>query len=267
MMLIAICSLKSSPGVTTLATAIAARWPLAQTPILVEADPAGGDLAARFRLGMTPNLVSLAAAARRSRAPDLLGEHAQRLPGGLAIVVGPIGAEQTRAALDAISAEDGPLRRAADDAGTAVIVDCGRMDPDSPALPILRCADAMLLLTRARDDELAHVAQRLPAVPRWTRRPCLVLVGNGHSHHDVSTVLGVPVMTRMPHDAKGAAVLCGQPDRRHGPDRSRIGQAAARIAFLLSGESEVWHRASTIVVVPSGSDAVHPMVSVNGRSS
>jgi MinD-like ATPase involved in chromosome partitioning or flagellar assembly len=62
-MLLAVCSLKGSPGVTTLATALGARWPAGETPILVEADPAGGDLMARFRLNDAPGLVTLAVAA------------------------------------------------------------------------------------------------------------------------------------------------------------------------------------------------------------
>ena len=56
-MLIAVCSLKSSPGVTTLAVALGARWPGPEVPIVVEADPAGGDLLTRFRLSAELTLV------------------------------------------------------------------------------------------------------------------------------------------------------------------------------------------------------------------
>src|SRR5262249_35676958 len=99
LMLVAVCSLKGSPGVTTLATALGARWPGRENPIVVEVDPAGGDLMARFRLPDTPGLVSLAAAARgRGQADqDLVTQHTQLLPGGLRVVLGPVGAEQARA--------------------------------------------------------------------------------------------------------------------------------------------------------------------------
>ena len=234
-MLIAVCSLKSSPGVTTLATAIGARWPGQETPIVVEVDPAGGDLMARFRLPDTPGLVTLAAAARGrgSRDPDLLAQHSQLLPGGLRVVLGPVGAEQARAALSVLAAgASSPFRRAADQPGTTVIADCGRVDPDSLALPIIRTADAMLLVARPHDDELAHIALKLHAAQRWSRKPCFVLVGDGYPTNEVSQALSVPVMGRIPLDPQGAAVLCGQGNGRPGPARSALGRAAARIALL-----------------------------------
>ncbi|AHH98549.1 chromosome partitioning protein [Kutzneria albida] len=233
-MLVAVCSLKGSPGVTTLATALAARWPVHEDPILVEIDPAGGDLMARFRLEESPGLVSLAAAARGrgSHDPSLLAQHAQVLQPGLRVVLGPVGAEQARAALSVLaSSKPSPLRRAADHPGTTVIADCGRVDPDSPTFPIIRDADAMLLVARPRDDELAHVALKLSAAQRWCRMPCFVLVGDGYPTVAVSQVLQVPVLGRLPRDDKGAAVLSGRGNRRHSPARSALGHAAARIAL------------------------------------
>lgn len=233
-MLIAVCSLKGSPGVTTLATALGARWPGQENPIVVEADPAGGDLMARFRMPEAPGLVSLAAAARGrgGSAPNLLAQHTQLLPGGLRVVLGPVGAEQARAALSVLApGASSPMRRAADQAETTVVVDCGRVDPDSPAFPIIRGADAMLLVARPHDDELAHVALKLQAAQRWSAKPCFVLVGDGYPTSEVAQVMGIPVMGRVPRDDKGAAVLCGQGNGRHSPAKSALGRAAAKIAL------------------------------------
>ena len=47
MTLVALASLKSSPGTTTAALALCQVWPRARRVILIEADPAGGDIAAR----------------------------------------------------------------------------------------------------------------------------------------------------------------------------------------------------------------------------
>ncbi|MFE9748254.1 chromosome partitioning protein [Saccharothrix saharensis] len=234
-MLLALCSLKGSPGVTTLAVALAARWPIEEQPILVEADPAGGDLMARFCLHESPGLVSMAAAARRSTDQALLAEHVQVLRGGLQVVVGPVGAEQTRAALSAVD-DSSPLLRFAGLPGRTVIADCGRADPDSPALPIIRGADAMLLLARPLDEELAHVALKLSTAQRWSSRPGFVLIGDGHRTHEVSRALGIPVMAHVPQDDKGAAVLNGKGNGRHGPARSRLGRAAAQLARLIHGQ-------------------------------
>lgn len=234
-MLLAVCSLKGSPGVTTLAVALAARWPVEENPILVEADPAGGDLMARFRLSESPGLVSMAAAARRTADPSLLAEHVQLLPPGLRVVVGPVGTEQARAALGALDGSSA-LRHVVGQPGTVVIADCGRVDPDSPALPMICSADAMLLLAHPRDDELAHVASKLPTAQRWSRRPGFVLVGDGYPTRTVCQALGIPVMAHVPRDDRGAAVLGGQSNARYGPARSPLGRAAARLAQSLHAQ-------------------------------
>ena len=96
-MLVAVLSVKGSPGVTTFAVALAARWPAPYRPVLVEADPSGGDLATRFSLNPTPGLLSLAAAARRSADPAMVWQHAQGLPGGLPLVAAPPDADRARA--------------------------------------------------------------------------------------------------------------------------------------------------------------------------
>lgn len=259
-MLIAVCSLKGSPGVTTLATALGARWPGQENPIVVEADPAGGDLMARFRMPESPGLVSLAAAARgRSGSePNLLAQHTQLLPGGLRVVLGPVGAEQARAALSVLApGTSSPMRRAADQPGTTVIVDCGRVDPDSPAFPIIRGADAMLLVARPHDDELAHVALKLQAAQRWSAKPCFVLVGDGYPTAEVAQVMGIPVMGRVPRDDKGAAVLCGHGNGRHSPAKSTLGRAAAKIALNAFAH---WHATNS-----GGTRAPHLRLAVPGE--
>ena len=66
MALLPLCSVKGAPGVTTAACALGAVWPERRpTPIVVECDPAGGDLAARFGLEVTRGVVSLTVALER----------------------------------------------------------------------------------------------------------------------------------------------------------------------------------------------------------
>jgi hypothetical protein len=229
-MLILVCSVKGSPGVTTLATALGARWPSSERPVVIEADPGGGDLIARWRLAESPGLMSLAVAARRIDDPGLVDQHAQSLPGGLRVVASPVGGDQARGALGVLAgSRSSLLRTAADQPGRTVICDVGRLDSGSAALPLLKVADATLVVARPRDDELAHVAQHLTAIARWTRHPELVLVGEGYSTREVTNVLGIDVLARIPHDPAGAAVLGGQPGQRT-PSRSRLGRAADRLA-------------------------------------
>jgi hypothetical protein len=203
---------------------------------VVEADPAGGDLLTRFRLSSELTLVRLAASTRvrSTSSADQLTYHAQFLPDGLRVVPAPVGAEQTRAALGLLSSgPSSPLCRAGDRTDTVVIADCGRVEPGSPALSIIRSADAMLLLARPRDDELAHVALKLQVAQQWSRRPCFVLVGQGHPASYVSHELRIPVMAHIPHDLKGAEALCGRGGPRNGPRRSLLGRAAAKLALSL----------------------------------
>jgi hypothetical protein len=241
MMLVAVVSVKGSPGATTFSVALAARWPTSARALVVEADPSGGDIGIRFSLTSTPGLVSLAAAARRSDDPDLLWQHAQALPGGLPVVTAPPDADRAAAAVSALSdpsSATGILRAGANAPETVVIVDCGRIDPGSAALPLARSADAMVLLTRAHADDLAHLARRLTAIGRWTPHPAMLLVGDGYSPTEVARELGVQPLGRVPDDPRGAAVLCGRPLRwgRDGPAHSALGQVAHKVAKVLIAE-------------------------------
>jgi hypothetical protein len=80
MTVVAVGSVRSC-GVTTLALGLAATWPTGRQVVLVEADPAGGTLAAASGWPPEPGLVSLAAAARRGGDPGLLWEHCHQLEG------------------------------------------------------------------------------------------------------------------------------------------------------------------------------------------
>jgi len=236
--LVALCSLKGSPGVTTAAVGLAAGWPSGEQPVVVECDPAGGDLLGRYRLETAPGLMSLAAAARHRAELGLVWQHTQRLPGGLPVIVGPAGADQARASLAEITQSGiGLLRQAANRAGTVVIADCGRIASDSPALEVVREADVMLLLACARDDALAHVAVQWHTAARWSHHPCFVLVGAGYPTDEIARELDVDVMARIPEDPKGAAALGGHPGRRSAPARSPLGRAMAAIAELAASRA------------------------------
>ena len=236
-MLVAVCSVKGSPGVTTFCVALAAQWPAQTRCVLLECDPSGGDLATRFSLASSPGLVSLAAAARRGSEPEMLWQHTQELPGGLAVVAAPPGADHALAALTALAPEgSGSVsvpRLAATATGMTVIADCGRADPTSAALPVVRSAQLMLLLSRAHADDLAHLANRMTAVSRWSPRPALLLVGGGYPAAEVSRELDVPVFGRIPEDSAGAAVLRGHRRGQGGLARSALGRAAGDIARAL----------------------------------
>lgn len=235
-MLLCLASVKGSPGVTTTALALAARWPGSWRRVLIEADPAGGDLAARYGLALTPGLVSLAAAARHSIDPDLVFEHAQQLPGGLLVVAGPVRADQAHAALAAVCGADGHagvLGGFTGRGGVVAIVDCGRLDRDPVTAGVIAAADQLLLLARPHADQLAHLAARAAQVAAGPARTRLLLVGPGYPAGEVTGEVGLAVLAHVPHDPRTAAALSGRAARRPRP-RARLARAATRIAAELA---------------------------------
>ncbi|WP_257900980.1 chromosome partitioning protein [Saccharothrix obliqua] len=261
-MLVSVVSLKGSPGVTTFVVALAAVWPVPARVLVVEADPSGGDLGLRFSLSSAPGLVSMAAAARRGGDAGLVWRHAQPLPGGVPVVVAPPDAEQARAALSALAhdptGKPEVLRAVAGEPGVVVIADCGRMDPGSPASPLVRSSDVVVLLSRAHADDLAHLPRRLPAVGRWCPNCVLLLVGEGYGEAEVARELGVAPLGRVPYDPVGAAVLCGRLNRlrRGAPSHSALGRFAYRVATRLAACDR-----------PTASSAQHPHERQGGRAS
>lgn len=175
MTVVAVGSLKGSPGATTAMLALAAVWPVSTPLLLVEADPDGGALAARFGLSTDPGRASAAPGLRRDAADVVLDRHTQTLPGGTPILVGPTSPEQARASLAGCAARLGGALAAS--ATRDAIVDCGRLSVGTPAAPLLAAADTLLVVVRPRLDELAPLTHRLPALAKGGARVGLLLIG------------------------------------------------------------------------------------------
>jgi MinD-like ATPase involved in chromosome partitioning or flagellar assembly len=227
------CSGKSA-GVTTLALATAARWPQPGAALLVEADPAGGDLAARFGLRPAPGLTSAAAAG--GGAGRLPGGHVQQLPGvGVAVLLAAASYLQASAAVR--TADEARLIESAGSAGP-VLVDVGRLDGRSPALPIAARAAVVVLVCAPRWDELAHAAASLEALrAAGDAAPWLVLRGDGAvGAKEIADALDVTVCGVLPEDRAGARVLSGQARPGKGWVRLPLARTARGLAIALDRE-------------------------------
>lgn len=184
MSLIALFSDKGSPGVTTLALALAQSWP---RPVsVVELDPAGGDLAQRLTDGYgrpvldpEPGLLTFAAAARGDATPSL-AEHGQLLPGasGAVVVPGMSAPEQVGAMAGLWGAVVASIAAAAEG---DVIADLGRLHPANPVFTAAAAADVLVGVCTAEPaamlrlrDRMRHVLQTLE--PKPGRRVVVVLV-------------------------------------------------------------------------------------------
>ncbi|MGQ0467999.1 MAG: hypothetical protein ACT4QG_22115 [Sporichthyaceae bacterium] len=255
MTLIAMFSDKGSPGVTTSALALATVWP--RRVAVVELDPAGGDLGLRLTdhaerptLADQPNLLTLAAAARREGAPhaSLVWTHAQPLPASPdASVVTGLSAPEQAAGMGELWPHIADALAAAD--GGDVIADLGRIGHGGPTQPVLEGAGVLVGVVRAEPvamlrmrDRMRHV---LGSIPRADgRRAFVVLVAEDRRAGEA-----VAAMTRVFSDGAvsaqvaGAIVVdCAGVDALHrsqpGPrlDRSVLLRSARSVASAICGE-------------------------------
>lgn len=235
---IAFASAKASPGVTTAVAALAATWPADRELVVVELDPAGGDLAVRLDLAPEPGLVSLAAAGRRELTGQTLLAHTQTLPdvdGGEAaprrVLVGPVSADQAGASLSALR---GSLARALGEVEADVLVDCGRLDPASPAYDVATSAALLVMVARPVVAEVHHLAARVRA--RGRGAVSLLMVGDQpYPVTEVAETVGADPLATLPVDVRAAVALtAGQPAALRALRRSRLLRDARALAEALA---------------------------------
>jgi len=236
MTVLVLASVKASPGVTTLAVALALTWPAGEGRCvrLLEADPEGGVLAARLGLKADPNLATLASASRRGLSPGLLVEHGQALTGDVRLLAGSVSPERTYTAL-------GSMRSLAEalttDGSTDSIVDAGRLSPRSPIIEVARQAGMTLLVARPTRDEVEAVGHRAQALREAGCAVGLVCL-HGRSAYPVSEfadAAGVELVGVIGDDRRTAEALCGAaPLSNRGLTRSSLYRHASDLGMALA---------------------------------
>lgn len=215
MALIAMASVKGSPGVSTAALSLAATWN--RQVVLAELDPDGGDVRYRLRaedgqpLVADIGLVSFAQSVVDGGSPL---DHVQTLPGGLQVMVGVSSVEEVDA-MDGLWSPVCALLDAVPDVD--VIADCGRLHAYTPIEQALGHASALLVLTRPTVDGVAQLRSRLRSLA--VTLPIYIAVVTGaddrRSVREVQLVLddgGVPatVLGPIAYDPSGAGTLAGE---------------------------------------------------------
>jgi hypothetical protein len=225
--LIALASIKGSPGVTTAATALAASWPEGRRVLLVEADPFGGDLAPRYTTAPAGGLSSLFAAARRTLVPEDVWAHVDHLPGGLPVLFGLAGMHQATAnekawpaVADALGALDAD-----------VVIDVGRLLPNlgGGVREVLARADVLVVLCQLTLEAIVHLREALPGLAAELRGRRLLVVPTGttqFSGADIARTLQVEVLQTFPADPVAAAALANRRATKR-LDRTRLLRWAA----------------------------------------
>jgi len=228
-------------GVTTAALTLAAVWPQRRgAPVVVECDPGGGDVAARFGLEVIPGVVSLAAELERSgpadpaAAGDQVGGHTQELPGGLRVLVAPTSPEEMRLPLDRL-AEDLPRLALGE---VDLIVDCGRLEAPAmrqrtAVLRLIQRCGLMVVVVRPELSALQHLNVWLPALRSLDVEVLALLSGRGpYSPEEIASTMDLRVIGALPHDRAAADVVGGASGSR--PDRSALFRAARPAAAAIA---------------------------------
>ena len=202
---IALISAKHSPGVTTLALSIASARVGDERTLVVEADPAGGDLAARLGLSMVPGLVTAAAAGRHGLDPTLLDAHVQVCTGGFEVLVAPPSAEQSTAALERLGdrLSDGL------DQSRLVVIDLGRWSSRSPVTPLLGMVDVIVVVLRPTVEGVALTQSMLASLPPVTATVHAAVVGQSPYQTDDVVQALAPAPVQLIDVDRHAAQLVG----------------------------------------------------------
>ena len=197
MTVIALISAKHAPGTTTAAVAMALAT--GHGALVVEADPHGGDIAARARVPLEPGLITMAAAGRHLASP--LPVHTQALPSGVEAVVAPTEPQQASTALAAVADR---LVPALQERGNA-FVDCGRWSPVTAVSTIFSACDMVVVVAEPSVAGIEHVRARREAMQAVSARLTVLLVGDRpYGPRDVEAALGLPTVGPLPMDPGGA---------------------------------------------------------------
>jgi MinD-like ATPase involved in chromosome partitioning or flagellar assembly len=229
---------KGGPGVTTLAVGLASAWAAAgRGVLLVDLDPAGGDVAAHLSVGEIRGrgvAAVLAAGAGRVESRAVLAEAIQ-VAGNLWVLVGlprpdvagllrpPVAAAVARAA--------GQM-----DGVDVVVVDAGRLLPGSVAAGVLALPGAVGVLAARADVPGALAAQRALLVAAEATAAELALVAVGVRRRmsadvaELAAALEHPVSGVVPAWRRqlDRAIRTGRP-----PTGGRLGRAYQTLAAAL----------------------------------
>lgn len=236
-MITALCSAKGSPGVTVtalcLAAAVAAAGAGKEETLLVEADPAGGDLECWNGPHGESGLVALAAALGTGVTGTDPLRHAVPLGTGVRGLVAPTTELAAEAALLALG-DRLPVVTAG--RSSAVVVDAGRWAPSQPTADRLAGADLALVVCRPTLDGVEHARGLLSSL-RATLDLALgvVVVGDApYAPDDIERALEVPVVGALPWEPRAVLSLVSDGPEARAWRRSRLVAVAGELAGRLS---------------------------------
>ena len=179
--MLVVYSAHGSPGASTTAVYLAAQWAASGTEVLLlEADPAGGSLSHSLGIQFTPGLASFVAAGLDVGGGNLIDHSQDVLFNNLHVMPStssPTGARQIVKWLEDRADE---FRDVAE-AGTAVIIDGGRIGADSASAELTARAAGVVVVARGDGSptSLEHIGSLLTAEACGADvERCVVTVGD-----------------------------------------------------------------------------------------
>ena len=182
-------------------------------------------------------MTSLVLADRHSATGPLdYRAHTQNLPGGLDVLVAPVGADSATA----LDRELGLLQSELISGPCDLIVDCGRLLSGAIGQEkMIREADRVLLLVRPDVSSVAHAqwaAGRLSQLSDL--EASAVLIGTGAFRtEELATELGIKVLGTVAFDEQAARMACGASGSSKGFIRSALVMSGREIVRILIKES------------------------------
>lgn len=202
-MRLGLVSAKGSPGVTTLALSVAA----VTGGVMIEADPAGGDVECWVGPSGESGLIGLAGGLRRAMDPDgLLVDHAVEVVSGVRVVLAPVGGDQAESTLVSIG---GRLEAALRAETGWVVVDGGRWSPrDATAFRLSGC-DAVAVVVSPTRPAAAHAGTLIAGWRAMLNVPiAAVVIGErGYPPDEIAASIGAPVAGPVAWDRRAVETL------------------------------------------------------------
>lgn len=229
MAVIALTSAKGAPGVTTASLALALTWP--RPVLLLEADVSGSSsILAGYQRGALRHdrgLVDLALAERRGQLAEGLQHASLPLPGTQARLLPGLTSPAQAATLQKVWEQIAVALTCLERAATDVIIDAGRLGATFGPGPLLREADAVLLVTRtslpaisAARARAAGLREDLAGHGGGPDSLALLLVGQGqpYSAREITSAVRLPVAASLAWDPVNAEVFSigAEPGRKFG---------------------------------------------------
>jgi hypothetical protein len=226
-------------GATTTSLGIAAAWPLDESRLVAEFDPAGGCLSAWLDVPRSPGLAEVAASSTPGTW-STIASNVQRTASGIDVVVAPVRAVEAAAVVAAAAPGVLPVLSAI--ASPVVIADGGRLR--GPLTPLVLHADVVVVAHRQHAGSAAAAALGFERLAELTLQlavrsiPTVVAVigDRPYPSDEIASFVETGAVVTIADDPWAAAVLAGRAGLAMRLRRSPLMRSLAGLSGVISAE-------------------------------